>query len=247
MNAVIAILTGLIAGAGHVFTGPDHLSAVAPLVVQHRRSGWQLGTLWGFGHSAGVWGLAVLFALLGDALPVELLSGWSERLVGFVLIAIGVWAIRRTVDARVHTHEHEHDGERHVHVHVHVDGVHVDGADRESHPVPADPNLLHDHDHDASHDHSHSAFGIGLLHGLAGTAHLVALVPTLMLPSWTTRFGYVLGFGLGAILGMTLFASVVAGMARLSGSRGTLLYHRMACATGASSIAIGVWWIFQTF
>jgi len=85
---------GLLAGLVHALSGPDHLSAVAPLVVEERRRGWSTGLLWGLGHSVGVWGVGLVALALRGLLPVDRLSSVSERLVGAVLIGVGLWGLR---------------------------------------------------------------------------------------------------------------------------------------------------------
>ena len=103
-----AALAGLLAGLTHALAGPDHLSAVAPLVVGERRSGWGTGLLWGIGHSVGVWMVGLLALALRDVLPVERVSSWSERLVGAVLIAVGLWGLRKAFAPRLEKEAHPH-------------------------------------------------------------------------------------------------------------------------------------------
>lgn len=91
---------GLLAGLVHALSGPDHLSAVAPLVVEERRRGWTTGLLWGMGHSVGVWCVGLLALGLRGLLPVDRLSSFSERLVGAMLIGVGLWGLRRVWRAR---------------------------------------------------------------------------------------------------------------------------------------------------
>jgi hypothetical protein len=105
---LVAGSTGLLAGLVHALSGPDHLSAVAPLVVGQRRRGWMAGLFWGIGHSLGVWIVGLLALALRGLLPVERLSSWSERLVGAVLIAVGLWGLRRVWLSRHPDLHHEH-------------------------------------------------------------------------------------------------------------------------------------------
>jgi len=114
---MIAVLTGLLAGIIHVWSGPDHLAAIAPLAVRRPKQTWIPGAKWGIGHSAGVAIIGVLSLFLRDVIPVNLISTWGERMVGVMLIGIGCWALRKAF--RVHAHEHVHDGERHLHMHAH--------------------------------------------------------------------------------------------------------------------------------
>ena len=138
---MFALLTGLLAGFIHVWTGPDHLTAVAPPAVRRPERAWIPGVRWGFGHSAGVAVVGLLSLLLRDLIPVEWLCSWGERLVGVMLFGIGLWALHQAFKNKIHAHQHEHDGEQHVHFHAH----HHDHA-----PEKAAP-----------HRHTHAAFGIG--------------------------------------------------------------------------------------
>ena len=56
---LVEVVAGLAAGALHVWSGPDHLAAVAPLAVRGRRRSWAVGMRWGIGHSAGVAAVAL--------------------------------------------------------------------------------------------------------------------------------------------------------------------------------------------
>jgi hypothetical protein len=111
----IAAFAGLAAGLTHALSGPDHLSAVAPLVVGERRSGWhgwRTGLFWGMGHSVGIWIMGLLALALRGVLPLERVSSWSERMVGAVLIAVGLWGLRKAFRPRLedeaHGHSHPH-------------------------------------------------------------------------------------------------------------------------------------------
>ena len=71
-----AFFAGLAAGLLHVFSGPDHLAAVAPLAADaERRRQWRTGLQWGIGHTTGVLLIALLLLLLRERLPLDLISG----------------------------------------------------------------------------------------------------------------------------------------------------------------------------
>lgn len=86
---MLAVLFGLSAGVLHVVLGPDHLAALAPLTLGRSEGALRAGLRWGLGHAASVALLALLAFGLREALPLEALSGWSERLVGLSLVALG--------------------------------------------------------------------------------------------------------------------------------------------------------------
>lgn len=105
---MFAFLAGLAAGLLHVFSGPDHLAAVAPLAADGDRNHWRTGLQWGFGHTAGVLMIAALLLLLREQLPLDAISAYSERMVGVALIAVGGWGIWKA--SRTATKSHSHAG-----------------------------------------------------------------------------------------------------------------------------------------
>lgn len=227
MPYVLTALTGLLAGSGHVLSGPDHLAAVAPLAADQRARTWRVGLLWGIGHSGGVWILALVALLFRESLPLDWLSVWGERAVGFVLIGIGWIGLRRMIGTRIHSHLHEHGGVRHVHVHVHSS---VSGA---RHPV--------------THHHSHSALGIGVLHGLAGTAHLLGVLPALLLPTRLEAFVYVVFFGLGSIVAMTAFSWIVGLVVGRFRGLGNRAFRWLLASCFLGTLVVGVYWCYASF
>lgn len=103
---MFASIAGLAAGLLHVFSGPDHLAAVAPLAADGDRNGWRSGLQWGVGHTAGVLLIAMLLLFLKEQLPLAAVSAYSERIVGISLIAIGFWGVWKATRAVITTHSH---------------------------------------------------------------------------------------------------------------------------------------------
>jgi len=223
INTMFAIVTGMLAGAAHVWGGPDHLAAIAPLAARRPVRAWMPGVRWGIGHSAGVALVGLLTLWLRDALPLEFLSIWGERLVGITLIAIGFWAIRRGMGTTIHVHEHEHDGDRHKHIHAHQPG--------------------HTHPLSRAHQHTHAAVGIGILHGLAGSAHFLGILPALAFPTRTEAAAYLLAFAVGTVLSMAMFSGVIGAAAKRCSHRGTQVYRRFLSVCGGAAMLVGGVWI----
>ena len=225
---LLSALTGLVAGIVHVLIGPDHLAAVAPFTVTNKIKPWLVGLWWGIGHTSGVWTLGIVVFLLRELLPIDLLSQWSERLVGIVLIAIGIWGIRKALHSHVHYHAHKHDGTDHAHFHMHHS------------------QETHKHDKAQAHEHTHAPLGIGLLHGLAGTSHILGILPALALPTRAGAVSYIGGFGIGAILAMMSFSWVLGKLVKrlLRWSENAFKWVQIAFASVA--ISVGVVWIFIT-
>jgi ABC-type nickel/cobalt efflux system permease component RcnA len=222
---MISILTGLVAGAVHVWSGPDHLAAIAPLAVRRPQRAWLPGARWGFGHSAGVGVIGLLSLWLRDWLPVDLLSSWGERLVGVMLFGIGLWALRRALKHNVHAHEHEHDGDMHVHLHTH-------GHAQATH-----------HDRNDAHQHTHAAFGIGILHGLAGSSHFFGVLPILAFPTKVQAIGYLLAYGVGTIVSMATFSGVMGLVTRRFALGSVKVYRGLLGTCAITAMGVGVFWL----
>jgi nickel/cobalt exporter len=92
---MLAVLLGLWGGALHVLLGPDHLAALAPLTLGRREGAVRSGLRWGLGHAAAVAVLATGVFVLREAVPLQALSDWSERLVGVSLVALGALGLWR--------------------------------------------------------------------------------------------------------------------------------------------------------
>ena len=212
------LLTGALAGLFHVLSGPDHLAAVAPLAIAEERRSWLAGWTWGAGHASGVAVVAVLAVLLRDLLPpIDLISSWSERLVGVALIAIGVWALRRSlrVQATVHTHG------RVAHEHLHVQ---------------RGPSWLR------RLGHAHASFYLGILHGVAGSSHFFGVLPALALPTLAAALTYIAAFGVGTVVAMTAFAAVV-GVAGHRCPHAARAHRAMMFTAGLLAMAVGGMWL----
>ena len=209
---MLTLLSGALAGFVHVLAGPDHLAAVAPLAIADRQRGWHAGFTWGLGHTSGVLTVAVLAVLLRDVLPpVDLISAWSERLVGGALIGIGFWALRRAL--RIETSVHAHVDALHDHLHVHRG--------------PAWTRRI---------GHGHASFLMGVLHGLAGSSHFLGVLPALALPTRAAALSYIAAFGIGTIAAMTGFGAVIG---RAPGARTHRAF--MLTASALAFLVGGAW------
>jgi ABC-type nickel/cobalt efflux system permease component RcnA len=225
------LAAGLLAGFVHVYAGPDHLAALGPLAMRSRRSAWMLGLRWGLGHSTGVLLVGALALLLRSAIDLERLSFWSERLVGVMLIVIGLLGCRALLRTRVHAHAHRHDdGHEHVHFHLHAEsGAHAGEA------VAA---------HDGGHRHTHAAFYVGTLHGAAGTSHLAGILPALLLPSRSAAILYLACFCAGTVTAMISFTHLVGWWGRRAAGSGDLrIYRGLLAASSIAACVIGLVWL----
>ena len=213
---MIPILTGLAAGSLHVFSGADHLAALAPLALQNPTKAGKRGAFWGLGHGMTILIVAGLSLVLRSLVDVESWADWAEFAVGFVLLGVGAWAIRRAHRTEIHAHDHTHGDDRHTHIHSHT---------------------LEERRHD------HAAFGVGALHGMAGTGYLVGVLPALALPT-AAAAAYLGAYLVSSVGAMSLFAYVLGILARSGGPPRvrTLMY-----GSGGLAFVVGLVWIVNSW
>ena len=208
--------TALVLGAAHSFA-PDHLAAIGVFVSRrpHWRRALAIGARWAVGHSIVILVVGGALVMTGWRFP-SALAPWVERLVGVMLMALGIAALVRAL--RVHGHRHDHDGVAHWH--------------------------LHSHRRSAQHDHvHHAALGMGMLHGLAGTGALVIALPLAVTESAPLALGFLLAFGVGTIVAMATFGLVAGWAVRGSGHRSPRLVRATASAAALTSVLVGAWWV----
>jgi len=232
----LPFFAGILASVLHVVSGPDHLAAITPLAIETQKKVWRIGLFWGLGHLAGMIVIGVLFLLFKELIPVESISEHSELLVGVVLIGVGLWAIYRIFyKGKKHKHPHVHGGDRpYIHVHDHEHGTNP---------------LEHGHTHSKSlRQNSWSSFFIGVLHGLAGIAHFLLLLPVLGFENQLQGVGYILGFALGTVAAMAVYAYTLGRLTRYSKkSPQTNMVLGIRIVGALFAILVGVFWLYRGF
>jgi high-affinity nickel-transport protein len=98
---------------------------------------------------------------------------------------------------------------------------------------------LRDHPHPQPARRGWRPLAIGLVHGLAGSGALTALVFA-QLPDSHTRLIYIVVFGIGSIVGMGVASGVAGATLRHVHSAG--VRRGIGIATGLVSIGVGLWW-----
>ena len=71
-----------------------------------------MGVAWGIGHSLGMLLLGLLFILLKEVIPFDLISKHSDTVIGGLLILVGIWALSRAYLPHSHSpmpHPHMHE------------------------------------------------------------------------------------------------------------------------------------------
>jgi ABC-type nickel/cobalt efflux system permease component RcnA len=232
---MIQFFTGLLMSALHVITGPDHLAAVTPLAIENKKKAWHIGFFWGIGHVVGMMLIGGLYLIFRELIDVRVISGYSEYLVGIVLIGIGSWSI-----LKVYIHIHT----RHKHPHYHTT------------PVPIVHVHSHQHENEFVHDHTHdrlkrqnniTALGVGTLHGFAGISHFLLILPTLAMPTIFDSLIYLFGFIAGTILTMVSYALIMGFVAvRSANFQNSRIFSNLRIIAGVLAILVGIFWLVKT-
>lgn len=222
------LILGFIVGMRHSLEA-DHLAAVSAIASQDLgvKRAWQMGSAWGLGHTITLFIFGGIVLVLGGHISDQL-SSLLEVVVGIMLIVLGADVIRRLVINRVHYHLHRHGNETpHFHAHSH----------------------RHDKQHDeAAHQHQHGfpmrALVVGLIHGMAGSAALIA-VTLQSVESVALGIAYIALFGLGSIVGMAVLATIIAIPLQASAKKLTWLHNGLQAGIGVLTIAVGTAVVMQ--
>jgi hypothetical protein len=210
--AVVA-LVAVFLGLRHA-TDPDHLAAVSTLVASTReraaRRAGLLGIAWGGGHALTLFAFGLPIVLFDAYLPDRVQQG-AEITIALVIVTLSMLLLVRWRRGAFHAHVHEHGDGPHLHVHSHERGERLRTRS------------------------ARSAFGIGLVHGVGGSAGVgVLLVATI-------------SSTVSSVVALALLAAFTAvSMALLSTGFGAGLVRlpmaRLAPVLGVTSLAFGVWY-----
>lgn len=212
------LLLGFGLGLTHAFDA-DHVMAVTSLAS--REPGWRR-TLrfcgaWAIGHGLTLLAVGAVVIGLGWHLP-QALYGAAEQLVGLVLVALGLWVWwdlwRRRVRLRAHRHGDV------AHAHLVADGGH-------HHRRWAD----------------HSPVFVGVLHGLAGAAPLMALLPSLQAGNAVVGVAYLLVFSVGVLVSMAGFGVAFGTFQDWLARRGAAAMNGLRLLVGGLAIGLGGLWL----
>ncbi len=239
-------------------TDPDHVIAVTAILSRERRlaTAMRIGVVWGLGHTLTVLAVGAAIIIFKLAVPIRLGLA-MEFAVALVLILLGLGSVgvlvrkilsrlfgaqvEATETLVVHTHTHAHDGRPHRHPHVH----------QHPHEYSATAELHREHGLAPGASGSFAArrpllrsFGVGLVHGLAGSAAIALLVlSAIPEPLWATL--YLVIFCAGTIIGMGLITSAIATPLIVASRRMSSLHQRLVTGSGLLSFGFGLFLAYQ--
>lgn len=232
-SGTMAFVVAMLLGLRHA-TDPDHLTAVSTLFLADAKNGPRraavLGLSWGLGHATTLFAFGLPVVLFRRYLP-DPVQRAAEAAIGLVIMTLAIRLLMRWHRGYFHVHPHSHGPVRHAHPHVHED---AGGA--AEHPIQ------HSHRHAEGLGRSPlTAFGIGLMHGVGGSAGVGILL-----------VGAVSGH-VQAVVALLVFAgATAASMALVSTAFGYALARGMVGRRlsdlvplfGAASLLFGVWYSF---
>ncbi|MBA3365481.1 MAG: hypothetical protein H0U03_06795 [Actinobacteria bacterium] len=217
----IVLAVAILLGLRHA-TDPDHLAAVTTLIAGGKdragRAAARLGLAWGLGHATTLFVFGLPIVLFNKYLPERVMQA-AETAIALVIVYLAVRLLVRWQRGYFHMHLHRHDGGSHAHLHSHAQ------AEDHAHPHVSRTPL--------------AAYGIGLVHGMGGSAG----VGVLLVASIESR--------LLAVLSLALLAVFTAvSMTMLTGGFGLTLVSRpvraafngIAPALGLASLGFGIWY-----
>lgn len=216
MEILLPVIAGFTLGCIHAFDA-DHIVAVTAFASKTRNAfaAAKFGFLWGLGHTATLVLLGLLSLTFRFIIP-PLVESIAEIAVGILLVVIGLWVLRGVLQRhRLHIHRHTHDGTTHIH--------------------------LHSHSRSEDHRHNHSMFLVGATHGFAGTASVMVMIPVAMTQTVSVAALYLVLFGIGTMLAMSVFAFLVGQIsARIDSPRTLPVLQGLS---GLLSVSVGCFWI----
>lgn len=178
-NFSAILMAGFSLGLLHAFDA-DHIMAVSTLSSQKPSLKRTLlfSAQWAIGHGGVLMLCGVLLFGLGIQLP-EAFVQFAESSVGVLLIVIGAVCFYQCYKQKLTLVSHQHGDVKHTHW------------------------CLDDTDHKQKNEHAPTF--VGMLHGLAGSAPALAVVPMAGQGEFSTAMLYLVLFSIGVLLSMTVF------------------------------------------
>lgn len=213
---------GFLLGLRHALDA-DHLAAVSTVLAERPsfRACGAVGLWWGIGHTAMLLVVGAVVLGLGIRLSSEF-EQITEVGVGILLMALGGNVLFKLVTERWHVHSHDHGDGMHIHWHRHSGGD--------------------DHRHLHWTTEALRPLGIGMAHGLAGSAAVMLLV-------LTSTEGLIAGlvsivvFGLGSIAGMMAVGLTISLPLVCSWSLSRRMFVMLQGLSGMASVGVGGWMV----
>jgi len=224
INLLTSILSlGFSLGLLHALDA-DHIMAISSMSTANtgNRSGWSvLRTVgfcmrWALGHGSIILALAALFIFARIELP-HFVPQLAEKLIGLLLIFMGGWIMRGLWHQRLTLKTHRHDTITHAHL-VSVNKKHQ----------------------------NHTPVLVGITHGLAGSAPILAIIPALETENAWIGLAYVALFPLGVLTAMLVFGVFLGKLQAWITGWGQNVFQISRIVVAFGSISFGGYWLFAS-
>ena len=202
----------------------DHIMAISSMASghNHAQTTWSVKRMigfcarWAIGHAAVLLALAALFIFAKFELP-SVVPQLAEKLIGILLIGLGCWILWSLWQHKITLETHSHDHITHTHL--------------------AEPGKQHK---------NHQPVLVGIIHGLAGSAPILAIIPALETSNVWVGLFYVGLFSLGVLTTMLIFGCFLGKLQNWISSWGQRLYQISRVIVAFTSIAFGSFWLFSS-
>lgn len=181
---------------------------------------------WALGHAGILLLSGVLLFGLGMHLPQSFVYV-AEASVGLILIALGLlffWRIKSQA-LRIDEHNHGEVVHRHWHLADHSSAAEVGGSVKQAHT----PVL------------------VGMLHGFAGSAPALAIVPAVSQGNFSLSLVYLIVFSLGVMLSMLFFGLGLGFLQQHLQQRYVRLFKWHRYVIASLSVIVGSYWLVHGF
>jgi len=237
VQSLPVVMLGFLLGMLHA-TDADHVVAVSAVVVRQRSVGSaaRVGFFWGLGHTLTVFTIGSAIILFNLAISTRLEQA-MEFCVALMLVLLGIVTLSR-MSRQVHDSVTPLvAGRFSAHLQSWPDSA---GNER---LAPAPPNWLGRQLNNVCRYPALRPIGIGVVHGLAGSAAVALLVLTqIREPVWAVA--YLLLFGVGTTAGMML-ATLVIAIPFVQAHRMPLLGFGLQVLAGVLSLGLGCYLAFR--
>jgi len=223
------LVTGLGLGLLHALDA-DHVMAVSALSNRKPslKRTLKFSANWALGHGSVLILLGLLFFGLGIALP-ETIQQLAESSVGVLLIGLGLacfWQFHKEkIVLNKHTHEHNHGSVEHTHLHVHGHDKKLENTQQVK--------------------EAHTPVMVGILHGLAGSAPALALIPAMMQTDLLEATGYLVLFSAGVLFSMVTFGLSFGLVQRKLQQKSVRVFNWSRKVIASAAVGIGFYWLAQ--
>jgi len=213
MNGSNLLLLGFGLGFLHALDA-DHVMAISSLDQGkfNLKKSLRFCLNWAIGHGGVLCVTGLIFFGLGFQLPVYLQS-LAEQAVGLLLIFLGSWLLWQLRKESLVITTHHHGKIQHTHWH------------KANQPLES----------------NHAPVMVGMLHGLAGSAPAIALIPALS--SGQLGMSYLLIFSLGVMISMLGFGLIWSLVQMRLQKVHQGLFRLLRGMVASSAIFMGCYWL----